>query len=921
MQQKTIYIISGIALIFSIAIFTYFNQTKKQSLGTIGGEATSMHAGERFQAYSQWQNIRLRNPETGKIPAGIRKKELAYTATLPETTSDYNKTMQWIARGPYNVGGRTRGFGIDVEDSAHILAGGVSGGVWESEDGGATWEKCTDPNQLHSVTCMVQDKRAGKTNTWYYGTGEGYGSSASGTGAFFLGNGVYKSDDNGKTWYSLASTASETPHSFDEMFDIVWNIALDNSTDTADILYAATYGFVYRSLNGGETWTRVLGGGSINYSYFTDVATASDGVAYAALSSEGGEKGIYRTGNAGNSWVNILPDSFPSVYDRVVMGINPVNENEVYFLAVTPGYGQMSEAFFGAQEWNSLWKYTYVSGDGTNSGGIWENLSENIPNNGQTVFDNFYAQGSYNLLVAVHPQYDSIVFIGGTNLYRSTDGFTTKNNTMQIGGYAIATELPDFEVYPNHHPDQHQLFFSAENPSALYSACDGGVFRTNNCLKDTVEWVSLNNGYRTTQLHAINIDQYHESDFIIGGFQDNGNFVTYSDNPQSEWVMPLNGDGSYSAVAEDGTCYLSIQNGRTYKMTLDGTQGYATEFSRIDPIGAEGYQFINPFVLDPNDNNIMYLAAGTKLWRNDSLSYIPMQNTWDSISFGWFQMPDTVDFADAVISAVAVSSVPANIVYYGTSNRKLYKVLNANSTTPQTIDVTPSSFPGGNISSIYIDPDNANNVFVAFSNYTVYSLFYTNNGGNSWQKVAGNLEQNSNSMGAGNGPSCRSVAIMHLNNGDLYVVGTSTGLYVTDSLHGTETVWHQFAGSVIGNVVVEMIKVRQSDGLLVVGTHGNGLYSVHLSDINEVMNVSKPIAKQNKLNIYPNPATTSLTIDLPDNCMGGFIDVYDVSGKVVCSKKIQNTITNLYVKPLKQGVYIVAVRNDKKIYIERFIKR
>ena len=86
--------------------------------------------------------------------------------------------------------GRTRVV-VDVTNENIIMAGGVSGGIWKSINKGNSWEKLMSPEMLHNVTCLRQDKRNGKTNTWYYGTGEAYGNSALGNDAYFFGNGIF----------------------------------------------------------------------------------------------------------------------------------------------------------------------------------------------------------------------------------------------------------------------------------------------------------------------------------------------------------------------------------------------------------------------------------------------------------------------------------------------------------------------------------------------------------------------------------------------------------------------------------------------------------------------------------------------------------------------------------------------------------
>jgi len=327
-----------------------------------------------------WEKMRLADPNTGEIPADIRKKEMIFAKTLPQSNS-LNKA-NWVHRGPYNVGGRTRALALDVLDENTMFAGGASGGMFRSVNGGQSWDMTTDPNQLHNVTCVAQDTRVGKENIWYFGSGELTGSSASGGESYYGGNGIYKSVDGGLSWDSLAVTATNT-NGFDSNFDFIWNIKTDPSNDSLDVVYAATYGTIYRSENGGDSWVKELGGGS---TYYNNVEVASNGVVYATLSSDGLDKGIWRSED-GQNWTNITDSLFPPIYGRIAIGINPSNEDEVYFLAAeTDNHGQHTDVFFNGEAWTSLWKY-----DASDSS--WINLSSNIPANQATSFDNFNAQG------------------------------------------------------------------------------------------------------------------------------------------------------------------------------------------------------------------------------------------------------------------------------------------------------------------------------------------------------------------------------------------------------------------------------------------------------------------------------------------------------------------------------------------------
>ncbi len=795
------------------------------------------------QGRIEWEIQRLRDPETGKLPPSYRQKELEYARKYLAKTAIKDKASTWVDRGPYNVGGRTRALVMDVRDENTLWAGAVSGGIWRSTDAGSSWDKITPSTQIQNVTTIAQDQRAGKEKTWYYGTGESLGNSASGPGAFYLGNGVYKTTDDGETWTSLAATATNSPNAFDSGWDLIYRLSIDNSDTTIDRLYAAALNRISRSDDGGNTWTTELGAGASTSTQSTDVMTISDGTTYATLSSNSTNGGIWRTTD-GDNWTNILDPNFPSVYNRIVMAVNPMNENSIYFLATTPGSGQVSISFQNEEEYNSLWKYTYVSGDGTGAGGIWTDLSSSIPHGSAANFDNFYAQGAYDLVIKVKPNDSNTVVIGGTNLYISTDGFTTGNNTNQIGGYTPGTTFPDFQIYKNHHPDNHELIFSPSDSNVLFSGSDGGVHRTDDMYADTVVWTSLNNGYRSTQLYAVGFNPASTDDIMIGGFQDNGNFFTSSEDPKSKWVLPLNGDGAFMGIANAGNpYYLSIQQGKIFKLELDSVGG-VNGFRRIDPIGGSGYSFINPFVLDPNNNDLMYVAGGRKVWRNDDLSSIPLTNEWDSISQGWTSFSDTIVATTETVTSIAVSKNPANIVYYGTSNGQFYKIVNAHTGDSTPINLTKTRldsrrdpFPTrATINSIAVNPNDADEVLIAFSNYNEYSLFYTRDGGTTWAKVGGNLEEQI--TGRGNGPSCRSVAILPYGDSTMYLVGTSVGLYTADTLlyesadsaAGTPaTVWRQLEIDRIGNVVVEMIQTRTTDGLIAVATHGNGIYSTKIN--------------------------------------------------------------------------------------------
>jgi hypothetical protein len=161
------------------------------------------------------------------------------------------------------------------------------------------------------------------------------------------------------------------------------------------------------------------------------------------------------------------------------------------------------------------------------------------------------------------------------------------------------------------------------------------------------------------------------------------------------------------------------------------------------------------------------------------------------------------------------------VLYFGTRNGRLQKVANTKNFGSIT-NITGSNLPSGAVTSIAVDPRNADRVFVTFGNYGVVSVWMSVDGGTTWSSIAGNLEEDPS--GTGNGPSVRSIEILPNGTGEMVFLGTSTGLYMTETLAGAQTVWTKQAPSIIGNAVVTMVKVSPADGRVVVSTHGNGVY-------------------------------------------------------------------------------------------------
>ncbi|KAB2915951.1 MAG: T9SS type A sorting domain-containing protein [Bacteroidetes bacterium] len=918
MQRKPLlYTLPIIAACFTIIGIGYmFNTQPDADALSTGGDEMSYNLSSR----KRWEFNRLKDPNTGKIPDGIRVKELAFAASLPKADVFKKSGDIWSNMGVWNVGGRTRAIAVDATNENILIAGGATGGLWRSEDGGKSWTKTTTNTQINAITAVTQDTRAGKTNIWYASTGELSGSSASKGGAYYSGRGILKSTDGGKSWQPLTSTVVNTPQ-FDSDFDGSWNIITNHTSKDSDVVFVALYGGIHRSVNGGNTWQRRRGGTSGgNPSYYTDVAITKSGVLYATLSSEGPQRGIWRSVDNGTTWTSITPAAIGSTYGRMVIGLVPGHENQFYILAHnTVNLGKKTTNFRGDEEWNSLLKYTYVSGDGSGTGGIWEDRSAAIPDFPGD-FEKFNAQGGYDLLVSVHPKDTNIVIIGGSGLFRSTDAFKSTSQITKIGGYAQGTKRPDFKIYENHHPDQHNFIFLNSNPDKAISTHDGGISITDNIKAGTVKWQSLNNGYVTTQFYTIAINEAVAGDHtIIGGLQDNGTLFTNKNDQRNPWNEIFSYDGAFCHVAGNGQdYYVSKQEAGLFRIRLDANNN-RVQSARLDPPNLTDYRFINPWCVDPNDDKRLFLLNDTAIWRSNDVTQFPLTSYLDSSrSMGnWQEMINCRTRFE--ITAISMSVQPAGKLFYGTENGLLFRVDNATTGDPMPVDIKGSNFPSGNINNICIHPEDADKIIVVFTNYGIPSVFYTENGGLNWRDISGNLEQNVN--GTGNGPSCRWAEFVKTNTGFGVLMATSVGLYSIPEITASTPVWVQQSPDLIGNAICEMIKIRRSDNRVVVATHGAGVFAAnitqnyHLTGIN---NGTVPL----QVSLYPNPATDYITVSVDDIAGNNAIyKIYDLSGKQLIQSPASGATTQLGVGYLTAGTYLLRIENGSKSGSTFFIKK
>ena len=843
------------------------------------------------------------NPLTGEISEAdkLAEKQQAEAAELRINSNPNSRapeTSNIISRGPTNLGGRTRALAYDISDPTGntILAGGVSGGMFRTTDGGATWNKVSPNDQIHNVTAIAQDPRPGFQNIWYYGTGESSGNSASLNGAFYLGQGIWQSTDGGLTWNQMPSTASNQ-NSFDNRFDLVHRLAVHPTTGD---LYA---GIVARlTYFNGATWTTLIDASAgTSSAILVDVAITATGRAYAAFSGNAGaERGVWTSANGTSGWTQIGDNTSPfnirTASGRVVLGLAPSNTDIVYALYYNDGTTS-SPGEADLFRWNQ-------------SAGTWTNFSSLIPDEpgGSAGNDPFAIQGGYDLVVAVKPDNENYVVIGGTNVYRNTNVNT--NSFTRIGGYDGPST---YALWNNgggddHHPDIHALVFNPFNPNQMLSGTDGGVHLSNNINTDPHPWVNLNNNYVTYQYYHVAMDPQSGSDIVIGGAQDNGTTQGGTGVGQPDLTTmssTFGGDGVAVAISRDNACipfYFGSQGGQIIRDCPTGAV--------ITPTGSSS-QFVTYFYLDPDNNNALYYAGQNTLYRTTNATTVT-SGTWTNM--GTTASQGDNDYFQTFSTTRGAYNAATSYMLLGGDEGHIYRLDDPQNAASfaSAVDITPPgatlAFPSI-VTGLAIHPTNRDIVLATYSNYGTQSIFLTTNatsGAPTWTLVERNLSEH----------SIRSAAIAEVAGETLYIVGTARGLY--SSTDPTTTDWVREGPNTIGFAVVSSLVYRPSDNKLLIGTHGNGMFEATIQDSTLSIDDKEDISDQ--LVVYPNPATDNININLPN--ITNEIIGYNIKN-ILGQRVLQGTLGNngiIDIKSLQSGNYFIEVTINGRKGIKQFIK-
>jgi len=464
------------------------------------------------------------NQVTGKINQEDIQSAIESVENMPESSLG----LTWVERGPDNRGGRTRGLAINPTNPSQMYAGGVSGGLYFSNNGGLSWTE-VNPEQENLAVMTIAYSKDGDV---YYGTGEGlYNTWTTGYGAStssgFPGAGVFKKGANETSFTQLSATTG---------FPSIGAIVTDPNDNNK--VFMATSSGIRRSTDGGTTWTNPVSGTIGSNGTCWDMHMDAGANLWGTL---GGR--TMKSTDGGENWTEVSKSNagatdLPRSGGRIMFASARNDADYVYAVHITSG--------------NAL-SGVYRTEDG---GATWTKIGQK-----STYFDPFCSsqcQGEYDLAVAVDPANKNRIIVGGITVWEWELG----QGWNQVNG---------FGPY-NIHSDQHDVVWHPTDDQKVYIVNDGGIFFSRDA-GDT--WTTLNKNYVTTQFYNIGIsaDRY-----VVGGTQDNGSFVMDGTGNTSNTGRSLgpvdnfSGDGGYSAISwlVPKIYFTEYQGGRIGRSENDG---------------------------------------------------------------------------------------------------------------------------------------------------------------------------------------------------------------------------------------------------------------------------------------------------------------------------------------------------------------
>ncbi|MFK7952053.1 MAG: immunoglobulin domain-containing protein [Ekhidna sp.] len=699
-----------------------------------------------------------KKPERSRLLETYKQIKLLSKSRI---SSPGQSTSPWVERGPNNVAGRTRSVVFDPNTTNKVWAGSVGGGLWYNNDitdANSSWLSVDDFWNNLSITSIAFDPN--ESSTIYVGTGEGWGTGAA------RGEGVWKSTDSGLTWNQLAET--------DDFYYVNDIVVRDESNGASPgVLYVATSRNFHRGRNHGSNGVHISTDGGANFSSVTDFTPTDLSIAADNRIWSGTTNGQVWYTDDGTNWTN----SHSSGFSRVAIATAPSNANFIYALI----------------ESSSVVETIIVSSD---KGATWTAVTEPADvDNGIPDTDFTRGQAWYDLVIAVDPNDENTVVVGGIDLFRSSDA---GQSWTQISKWSNNNNLSGLSASLVH-ADQHAITFRGSGSSEVLFGNDGGVFYSSNLANAGTQDVipSRNNNYNVTQYYACAIHPEAERNFFLAGAQDNGSQRFTS--PGINSTVDVNGgDGAFCFIDQtDPTYQITSYVFNVYDLSTNEGQSFSTNIQNDQNSGL----FINPADYDDNQD-ILYSSKN-----ENSINRISGISSTPSVGSVAVTLGNTT-------SHLRVSPYTTNstTLFAGTLSGRVFKIENADSDSPNSTEITDSTFPSGSISCIEIGSDE-NELLVTFSNYGVTSVWYSSDGGSNWTSKEGDLPDMPVRW-----------ALFNPNNRSEVILATELGVWSTTNIGSDNPTWSP-SNSGLANVRTDMLQIRTSDNEVIASTHGRGLFS------------------------------------------------------------------------------------------------
>ena len=722
---------------------------------------------------------------TSPLEARSKKDKTPPPEPEPQLEASHVRGLALRGIGPAIASGRIGDFAVDPDNRDRYFVAVSSGGVWKTENSGTTWQPVFDGEGSYSIGCVTLDPN--NPHVVWVGTGENNSQRSVG-----YGDGVYKSMDGGKSWRHMGLEDSQH----------IGQIVVDPRD--SDVVYVAAQGplwnsggdrGLYKTTDGGETWNKVL-----EISDDTGVSEVlldprDPDTVYASayqrrrrqwtLINGGPESGLHKSTDGGESWTQLAGGLPTGEVGRIGMAMAPSNPDVLY--AVIEATEDEDAGFYRSTDRGASWhkRSDYVSGS---------------PQYYQELF--------------VDPHDPDRIYSMDTWLHLSTDGGATFNN---VQGYYT-------------HVDSHALYLDPEDRNFIRLGNDGGIYES---FDRGATWKFIPN-LPVTQFYKVAVDNDTPFYNVYGGTQDNFTIGGPSRTIQQhgitnrEWYFTLGGDGFEPAIDPENPdiIYSQLQYGNLHR--FDRASG---ELIDIQPQAAPGddplrWNWDAPLIISPHSGTRLYYAA-QRLFRSDDRgqSWTPVsEDLTRQIDRNQLEIMGKVWSVDAVAknrstsaygSIISLTESPRveGLLYAGTDDG-LIQVRQPGETSWSAV----GSFPGVP-EFTYVDHLEASlhdddRVYAAFNNHKSGDfkpyIHRSDDRGQTWTAIHGNLPERG---------SIYSLAEDHVNP-DLLFAGTEFGVFFT--VDGGDH-WVQLKGG-IPTVAIRDIALQRRENDLVLASFGRGFY-------------------------------------------------------------------------------------------------